>query len=45
MDDARIEAKLRSLAGPRADDWLRFVRSLETAEKVTLPEQDDGLVA
>jgi 2-methylcitrate dehydratase PrpD len=38
MDDARIEAKLRSLAGPRADDWLRFVRSLETAEKVTLPE-------
>jgi 2-methylcitrate dehydratase PrpD len=37
MDDARIEAKLRELAGPRAEDWLRFVRSLETAEKVTLP--------
>ena len=37
MDDARIEAKLRELAGPRAEEWLRFVGSLETAEKLTLP--------
>lgn len=37
MDDARVEAKLRELAGPRAEDWLRFVSSLEAAEKVTLP--------
>lgn len=37
MDDARIEAKLRSLAGPRADEWLRFVDSLESTEKISLP--------
>lgn len=37
MDDARIEAKLRELAGPKADDWLRFVAALETAERVRLP--------
>jgi 2-methylcitrate dehydratase PrpD len=37
MDDARIEAKLRELAGPRAEEWLRFVGSLDTAEKLTLP--------
>jgi 2-methylcitrate dehydratase PrpD len=38
MDDARIEAKLRELAGPRADAWLRFVASLESAESVSLPD-------
>ena len=26
LDDARLEAKLRELAGPRADAWLRFAR-------------------
>jgi 2-methylcitrate dehydratase PrpD len=38
MDDARLEAKLRSLAGPRADAWMRFVDSLESTEKVFLPD-------
>jgi 2-methylcitrate dehydratase PrpD len=38
MDDARIEAKLRELAGPRADQWLRFVGSLESSGKVYLPD-------
>jgi hypothetical protein len=38
MDDVRIEAKLRELAGARADDWLRLVDSLESAERVSLPE-------
>ena len=38
MDDARIEAKLRELAGPSADDWIRFAESLEkTGETVSLP--------
>jgi hypothetical protein len=37
MDDARIEAKLRELAGFRADEWLRFVSSLESTESVSLP--------
>jgi 2-methylcitrate dehydratase PrpD len=37
MDDARIEAKLRELAGARADEWLRFVSSLESTESVSLP--------
>jgi 2-methylcitrate dehydratase PrpD len=39
MDDARIEAKLRELAGPRADAWLRFADSLESAESVALPDR------
>ena len=38
MDDARLEAKLRELAGPRADAWLQLARSLESAEKVNLPD-------
>ena len=38
MDDARIEAKLRELAGSRADQWLRFVSSLESAKSVSLPD-------
>jgi 2-methylcitrate dehydratase PrpD len=38
MDDVRIEAKLRELAGPRADEWMRFVYSLESTEKVCLPD-------
>jgi 2-methylcitrate dehydratase PrpD len=37
MDDARLEAKLRELAGPRADAWLRFVDSLESTGSVSLP--------
>ena len=37
MDDARLEAKLRELAGPRADDWIRLARSLESTQRVTLP--------
>jgi 2-methylcitrate dehydratase PrpD len=37
MDDARIEAKLRELAGSRADEWMRFVSSLESTESVSLP--------
>jgi 2-methylcitrate dehydratase PrpD len=37
MDDARIEKKLRELAGARAEQWLRFVESLESAAKVSLP--------
>jgi 2-methylcitrate dehydratase PrpD len=38
MDGARLEAKLRELAGPRADAWLRFADSLESAAKVSLPD-------
>jgi 2-methylcitrate dehydratase PrpD len=37
MDDARLEAKLRELAGRRADEWMRFVDSLESTERVSLP--------
>ncbi len=37
MDDARLEAKLRDLAGPAADQWLRFAQSLESADRATLP--------
>jgi 2-methylcitrate dehydratase PrpD len=38
MDDARIEAKLRELAGARAEPWMRFVGSLESTAKVALPQ-------
>jgi 2-methylcitrate dehydratase PrpD len=38
MDDARIEAKLRELAGTRADEWMRFVYSLESTERASLPD-------
>ena len=38
MDDARIDAKLRELAGARADDWLRVVAGLESTEAVRLPD-------
>ena len=38
MDDARIEAKLRELAGPRADAWLRFAASLESVKRVSWPQ-------
>ena len=38
MDDARIEAKLRELAGARAGEWMRFVDSLESSAKVSLPD-------
>jgi 2-methylcitrate dehydratase PrpD len=37
MDDARIEAKLRELAGARAGEWMRLVGGLESAGKVALP--------
>ena len=37
MDDARIEAKLRELAGARADEWIRFVGSLESTGKAAPP--------
>ena len=37
LDDARIEAKLRELAGPRADAWIRLVGSLESLPKVAIP--------
>jgi hypothetical protein len=32
MDDARLEAKFRSLAGARAEPLLEAVRSLEALE-------------
>jgi hypothetical protein len=32
MDDARLEAKFRELAGPRAPRLLDAIRSLETLE-------------
>ena len=38
MDDARIEEKLRELAGPRAEAWLRFADSLESSARVSLPD-------
>ena len=37
MDDARLEAKFREQAGPRADAWLRFIRSLESQPAVSVP--------
>ena len=37
LDDARLEAKLRELAGPRADDWLRFAAGLSSSQRVELP--------
>ena len=37
MDDPRLEAKLRELAGPAADQWLRFAQSLESADRAALP--------
>ena len=37
LDDARLEAKLRELAGPRAGDWIRLAASLESTDAVVLP--------
>jgi 2-methylcitrate dehydratase PrpD len=37
MDDARLEAKFRELAGAGADAWLAWVAALESAERVKLP--------
>ena len=37
MDDTRLEAKLRELAGPAADQWLRFAQSLESADRAVVP--------
>jgi hypothetical protein len=38
LDDARLEAKLRELAGRGADEWLRLVDSMESSSKVVLPD-------
>ncbi|HEX7219321.1 MAG TPA: MmgE/PrpD family protein, partial [Burkholderiales bacterium] len=38
MDDARIEAKLRALAGARAGAWLDCVAALESTRAVALPD-------
>jgi 2-methylcitrate dehydratase PrpD len=37
MDEARIEAKFRELAGSRAPEWIRFVDSLDSLHEVSLP--------
>jgi 2-methylcitrate dehydratase PrpD len=37
MDDARLEAKFRELAGARAPEWIRFVDSLDSPDPVRLP--------
>ena len=37
MDDTRIAAKLRELAGTSADQWVRFVESLESTARIALP--------
>ena len=37
MDEARIEAKFRELAGPQASEWLRFVDRLDSPDPVRLP--------
>ena len=37
LDDARLEAKLRELAGPGADAWIRLVGSLESTPTVAIP--------
>jgi len=37
LDDAKLEAKVRELAGPRADEWIRLVGSLESSPKVLIP--------
>ena len=39
MSDAALEAKFRALAGSRAEPWWRFVNSLESQARVSLPEQ------
>ena len=38
MDDARVEAKLRELAGPRATAWIKFVESLDATPIASLPD-------
>jgi len=37
MSDAELEAKLRALAGPDAERWMRWVDSLQSTEEVKLP--------
>jgi 2-methylcitrate dehydratase PrpD len=37
MDEARLEAKLRELAGPGAEAWIRLVGALEATDRVVLP--------
>jgi 2-methylcitrate dehydratase PrpD len=37
MDDARLEAKFRELAGARAPEWIRFIDSLDSPDPVRLP--------
>ena len=37
MDDKRIAAKLRELAGTSAEQWVRFVESLESSARIAPP--------
>ena len=37
MDDVRLEAKFRELAGARADELIRLIDSLETLDQISLP--------
>ena len=37
LDDIRLEAKLRELAGPAAEHWIRFVATLDSADRVVVP--------
>jgi hypothetical protein len=37
MDEVRLEAKLRELAGPGAEAWIRLVGALDAADRVVLP--------
>jgi 2-methylcitrate dehydratase PrpD len=37
MSDAELEAKVRALAGPHADECIEWARSLESAASVRLP--------
>jgi 2-methylcitrate dehydratase PrpD len=37
LDDTRLEAKLRELAGPAAEHWIRFAGSLDSTDRVVLP--------
>jgi 2-methylcitrate dehydratase PrpD len=38
MSDAELQAKFRALAGPRAEEWIGLVGSLEAVDKVPPPD-------
>lgn len=40
MDDSMLEAKFRELAGAHADEWVRFIYTLNSLERASLPEVD-----